>query len=179
MEYDNNTRPDLNDSDADSRSYITETLNGEVTAHYQDYNLTDGREVFKYGTNPSDNDTDGDMLPDWYEYAKAWNESNDNLFVLPSDRRCWIDPATGGACDTDTVSCRPLSLDNGILSRPDLTFTWFTMDPTDATDANFDPDQMGLGLLERMFIHSLHQLQEFYAVTATEYASPNAVVYWL
>ena len=177
MEYDNNTRPDLNDSDADSRSYITETLNGEVTAHYQDYNLTDGREVFKYGTNPSDNDTDGDMLPDWYEYAKAWNESNDNYSSYLQIEVVWIDPATGGACDTDTVSCRPLSLDNGILSRPDLTFTWFTMDPTDATDANFDPDQdgdwdcSGAGCSYTPYTN----FQEFYAVTATEYASPNAV----
>ena len=45
MEYDNQTRPDLNDSDGDSKSFITETLNGEVTAHYQDFNLSDGREV--------------------------------------------------------------------------------------------------------------------------------------
>ena len=61
-------------SDKDSEAYVTIVNNGQVTEHYKDFNLTDGREVFKYGTNPSDNDTDGDMIPDWYEYAKAWNE---------------------------------------------------------------------------------------------------------
>ena len=66
-------------------------MNGMVTAHYQDFNLTDGREVFKYGTNPMDNDTDGDMIPDWYEYAKAWNESNDNYSSFLQIRVDWID----------------------------------------------------------------------------------------
>ena len=82
MEWDNETRPDLNDSDKDSEAYVTIVNNGQVTEHYKDFNLTDGREVFKYGTNPSDNDTDGDMIPDWYEYTKAWNETNDNLFIV-------------------------------------------------------------------------------------------------
>ena len=94
MEYDNDTRPDSNDSDSDSESFITETMNGMVTAHYQDFNFTDGREVFKYGTNPMDNDTDGDMIPDWYEYAKAWNESNDNYSSFLQIRVDWIDPGT-------------------------------------------------------------------------------------
>ena len=31
-----------------------------------------------YGTNPLDNDTDGDMMPDFYEYYRGWNETNDN-----------------------------------------------------------------------------------------------------
>ena len=79
MEYDNQTRPDLNDSDEDSTTYITTVVNGVVVSHVRDYNYSDGREVFKYGSNPSDNDTDGDMLPDWYEYKMAWNESNDNF----------------------------------------------------------------------------------------------------
>ena len=105
MEYDNDTRPDSNDSDSDFESFITETMNGMVTAHYQDFNLTDGREVFKYGTNPMDNDTDGDMIPDWYEYAKAWNESNDNYSSFLQIRVDWIDPGTGGPCDTSTNSC--------------------------------------------------------------------------
>ncbi|GIS51288.1 MAG: hypothetical protein Ct9H90mP26_0750 [Methanobacteriota archaeon] len=34
--------------------------------------LSDGREMFKYGTNPLDNDTDGDMMPDFYEFHRGW-----------------------------------------------------------------------------------------------------------
>ena len=104
-------------------------MNGMVTSYYQDFNLTDGREVFKYGTNPMDNDTDGDMIPDWYEYAKAWNESNDNYSSLMKIQVNWIDLLTGGACDTSTNSCLPLSLNAGTLERPELSLTWFTMDP--------------------------------------------------
>ena len=177
MEYDNQTRPDSNDSDGDSESYITETSNGLVTAHYQDFNLTDGREVFKYGTNPMDNDTDGDMIPDWYEYAKAWNETNDNYSSLLKIRVNWIDPATGGPCDTSTNSCLPLSLNAGTLGRPDLSFTWFTMDPRDAVDANEDADQdgnwdcSGVGCVYQPYTN----FQEYFAITNEQLLSPNAV----
>ena len=117
------------------------------------------------------------MLPDWYEYAKAWNETNDNYSSNFQIEVVWIDPATGGDCDTNTVSCRPLSLDNGVLSRPDLRYTWFTLDPTDPNDANLDPDQdgdwdcSGAGCSYTPYTN----FQEFYAVTANEYSSPNAV----
>ena len=179
MEWDNQTRPDLNDSDGDSVSYTTTVVNGAVTAHNRDFNLSDGREVFKYGINPSDNDTDGDMIPDWYEYAKAWNESNDNFSSFLRIRVVWIDAATGGACDTDTNSCLPLSQQGagGALSRPDLTFTWFTLNPADPLDANFDPDQdgnwdcTGAGCAYEPYTN----FQEFYTITNSDYASPNAV----
>ena len=71
MEYLNGTRPDTNDSDNDAVTFNTLVSSGQVVSHDRDWNLSDGREVFKYGTNPMDNDTDGDMLPDWYEYEKA------------------------------------------------------------------------------------------------------------
>jgi len=179
MEWDNQTRPDLNDSDGDSISYTTTVVNGAVTAHDRDFNLSDGREVFKYGINPSDNDTDGDMIPDWYEYAKAWNESNDNFSSYLRIRVVWIDAATGGPCDTDTNSCLPLSQQGagGALSRPDLTFTWFTLNPADPLDANLDPDQdgnwdcTGAGCAYVPYTN----FQEFYAITNSDYASPNAV----
>ena len=90
MEWDNQTRPDLNDSDGDSVTYTTVVSNGQVVSHEQDFNLSDGREVFKYGINPSDNDSDGDMIPDWYEYAKAWNEENDNYSTFMQIRVVWI-----------------------------------------------------------------------------------------
>ena len=177
MEYDNDTRPDSNDSDSDSESFITETMNGMVTSYYQDFNLTDGREVFKYGTNPMDNDTDGDMIPDWYEYAKAWNESNDNYSSLMKIQVNWIDPGTGGACDTSTNSCLPLSLNAGTLERPELSLTWFTMDPRDAVDANDDADQdgnwdcSGVGCVYEPYTN----FQEYFAITNEQLSSPNAV----
>ena len=179
MEWDNETRPDLNDSDEDSVSFRTVAVNGVVVLHEQDFNLTDGREVFKYGINPSDNDSDGDMLPDWYEYAKAWNESNDNFSSFLKIKVIWIDAATGGECTTATNSCLPLSQQGagGILSRPELSSTWFTMNPADPLDANFDPDQdgnwdcTGAGCVYEPYTN----FQEFYAITTSDLSSPNAV----
>ena len=75
MEFDNGTYPHLNDTDDDSQSRIREGTEEFTLNYYQDFSLSDGREILKYGTNPLDNDTDWDMLPDWYEYALAWNES--------------------------------------------------------------------------------------------------------
>ncbi len=179
MEWDNSTRPDQNDSDEDSVTYTTVVVNGIVTSHSQDFNLSDGREVFKYGTNPSDNDSDGDMLPDWYEYNKGWNEDNDNYSTFMQIEVIWIDAATGGACDTSTMSCLPLSQQgaNGTLGRPDLAFTWFTLDPTDPVDANFDPDMdgnwdcSGAGCNYEPYTN----FQEFFAISDNDLTSPNAV----
>ena len=179
MEWDNMTRPDLNDSDGDSISYSTVVSNGAVVYHQQDFNLSDGREVFKYGINPSDNDSDGDMLPDWYEYSKAWNESNDNFSSFLQIRVVWIDAATGGACSTDTNSCLPLSQQgsSGILSRPNLASTWFTLNPADPVDANYDPDQdgnwdcTGAGCVYEPYTN----FQEFFSITDADLSSPNAV----
>ena len=39
MEWNNNTRPDLNDTDGDSVTYITQVANGLVISHQIDYNL--------------------------------------------------------------------------------------------------------------------------------------------
>ena len=179
MEWDNSTRPDLNDSDEDSVSYSTVVSNGVVVYHQQDFNLSDGREVFKYGINPSDNDTDGDMLPDWFEYSKGWNESNDNFSSFLQIQVVWIDAATGGTCSTDTNSCLPLSQQGsgGVLSRPDLSSTWFTLNPADPVDANYDPDQdgnwdcTGAGCVYEPYTN----FQEFYAITDSDLTSPNAV----
>ncbi len=179
MEYDNQTRPDLNDSDEDAVTFLTTVVNGAVTSHVRDYNLSDGREVFKYGSNPSDNDTDGDMLPDWYEYKLGWNESNDNFSSYLQIQVQYIDVANGGACTTSTSSCLPLSLDgtSGTLGRPDLDYAWFTLNPADPDDANADPDQdgnwdcTGAGCTYTPYTN----FQEFYAITDSDYSSPNAV----
>ena len=177
MEYLNGTRPDTNDSDSDSVTYNTEEIGGVVQSHLRDWNLSDGREVFKYGINPMDNDSDGDMLPDWYEYHLGWNESNDNYTSRMQIEVQWIDPATGGSCDSSTTSCRPLSLSGGTLGRPDLGWTWATMDPSDALDANDDPDQDGnwdcSGATCEYTPYT--NFMEFYAVADPNLDSPTAV----
>ena len=181
MEWNNNTRPDLNDTDGDSIIYNTQTsfsgLNRQVISHDIDFNLSDGREVFKYGINPNDNDTDGDMLPDWYEYKMAWNEDNSNFSSYLQIKVVWIDSLTGGDCDTNTVSCLPLSSNSGQLSRPELEFTWFTLDPADPVDANYDPDNdgnwdcSGAGCT----YVSYSNFQEFFMLSDVDLTSPNAV----
>jgi hypothetical protein len=177
MEWNNETRPDLNDSDGDSITFNTELSGSQVVSHDIDYNLSDGREVFKYGINPMDNDSDGDMLPDWYEYSLAWNESNDNFSSYLQIKVQWIDGETGGDCITTTTSCLPLSLDGGILSRPELELTWFTLDPADPVDANYDPDMdgnwdcSGAGCSYTPYTN----FQEFYMITDIDLTSPNAV----
>ena len=177
MEWNNNTRPDLNDTDGDSIIYNTQTSNGLVISHEIDYNLSDGREVFKYGINPNDNDTDGDMLPDWYEYKMAWNESNDNFSSYLQIKVIWIDSVTGNECDTNTISCLPLSINGDKLSRPQLEFTWFTLDPADPVDANYDPDNdgnydcSGAGCSYEAYTN----FQEFFTLTDVDLTSPNAV----
>ena len=177
MEWNNETRPDLNDSDGDSITFNTELSGSQVVSHDIDYNLSDGREVFKYGINPMDNDSDGDMLPDWYEYSLAWNESNDNFSSYLQIKVQWIDGETGGECITTTTSCLPLSLDGGILSRPELEFTWFTLDPADPVDANYDPDMdgnwdcSGAGCSYTPYSN----FQEFYMIADIDLTSPNAV----
>jgi hypothetical protein len=177
MEWSNETRPDLNDSDGDSITFNTELSGSQVISHDIDYNLSDGREVFKYGINPMDNDSDGDMLPDWYEYSMAWNESNDNFSSYLQIMVKWIDGATGGECVTTTTSCLPLSLNSGILSRPELEFTWFTLDPADPVDANYDPDMDGnwdcSGAGCSYIPYS--NFQEFYMISDIDLTSPNAV----
>ncbi|MBL6891131.1 MAG: hypothetical protein ISR22_03680 [Candidatus Poseidoniaceae archaeon] len=177
MEWNNQTRPDLNDSDGDSITFNTELSGSQVVSHDIDYNLSDGREVFKYGTNPMDNDSDGDMLPDWYEYSMAWNESNDNFSSYLQIMVQWIDGETGSECVTTTTSCLPLSLNGGVLSRPELEFTWFTLDPADPVDANYDPDMdgnwdcSGAGCSYTPYSN----FQEFFMISDIDLTSPNAV----
>ena len=78
MEFDNGTLPLEPDSDGDSIAMRPEFTDGVVTDYLRDFSLSDGLELFKYGTNPLDNDTDGDMMPDFYEHYRGWNETNDN-----------------------------------------------------------------------------------------------------
>jgi hypothetical protein len=71
----------------------------------------------------------------------------------------------------------PLSLNGDKLSRPDLEFAWFTLDPADPVDANYDPDNdgnydcSGAGCSYEAYTN----FQEFFTLTDVDLTSPNAV----
>ena len=134
MEWDNGTLPIHNDTDGDA-IIMKRTENAGVTIAYEnDWALLDGREVFKFGTNPGDNDTDGDMLPDHHEYARGWNETNDNYSSYMHIEVQWQDFGS---------TKKPLNLSNGGHERPEMRWTWAQMDPRDPSDAVLDPDNDG------------------------------------
>ena len=141
MEYDNGTRPDKNDTDGDAvnmvrvANAVDDTLTDD---YYRSYDLSDGREVFKYGTDPIDNDTDWDMLPDWYELHHGWNESNDNWSSYKQVQVVWEQYSILG-----NIAMRPLHANGSLLERPLLNYTWVTFDATDPSDALDDPDMDG------------------------------------
>ena len=177
MEYDNDTRSDSNDSDSDSESFITETMNGMVTAHYQDFNLTDGREVFKYGTNPMDNDTDGDMIPDWYDMPRLGTNPTTIIHRSCRFELIGLIPELAGLVIHRRIHVCRCHWTLEFLGRPDLSYTWFAMDPRDAIDANGDADQdgnwdcSGVGCVYEPYTN----FQEYFAITTEELSSPNAV----
>ena len=150
-------------SDGDSRVMVFKTVD-DVTIYESDRNLTDGREVFKYGTNPKDNDTDGDMLPDWYEYSKGWNESNNNWSSYRQISVIWQ--------EIGQDNWKPLTVlsdGNGGLTiqRASLDWTWVTMDPTDPSDSTDDPDNDGgwdCGGATCVYIR-YNNFQEFFGIT--------------
>ena len=169
MEYWNGTRPDSNDSDADSVAMRREGTGQVTTLYEQDWNLSDGREVFKYGSNPKDNDSDGDMLPDWYEYAKGWNEENDNYSTYMKIQVWWDE---SGTCPTALFYNS--STDN--IERARLNYTWFTLNPADPTDANLDPDRDGWWDCSGIPSYQPYtNFQEFFAIHDQSIASPSAV----
>jgi len=168
MEYLNNTKPNTVDTDDDSQYMIREGTETTTSAYYKDENLSDGREVLKYGSNPRDNDTDGDMLPDWYEYAKGWNETNDNWSSELQISVVWVDISG---------QLKPLKISSQGLVRPDFNWTWFKMSPNDPTDAGLDPDNDGdwdcSGLT--CVYTEYNNFQEFFAITDASYSSASAV----
>ena len=172
MEFDNGTYPHLNDTDDDSQSRIREGTEEFTLNYYRDYSLSDGREILKYGTNPLDNDTDWDMLPDWYEYAMAWNESLDNFSSQRYISVEWVDVGA-----EDSIQKKPLKIDGMNIMRPDLSLAWFTLDPRDPTDALLDPDNDGdwdcSGVVCEYDEYS--NFQEFYAITDDTYRSATLV----
>ena len=122
MEYRNGTGPLDPDSDSDSVMMTPVIANGEVVDYRQDMSLSDGREMFKYGTNPLDNDTDGDMMPDFYS-STGLNETNDNWSSYMKIQVQWI--------EVTPQNWKPIQFSDGQITRPQLDWTWFTHDATD------------------------------------------------
>jgi len=174
MEWRNGTNPIDTDTDGDSVVMIRRG-NGTVTTSYElDTNLSDGREAFKYGTNANDNDTDGDMLPDWYEYAKGWNETNGNWSSYRQIRVQWE--------EIGTDNWKPLSIapnpDGGLLiTRPALEWTWATLDATDPFDSVQDPDNDGGWDCSgaTCIYQPYNNFQEFFGITNASLASAGLV----
>ena len=135
VEYGNGTQPIDSDSDDDSMVMKPILQNGIVIDYVQDTNLSDGREVFKYGTNPLDNDTDGDMMPDFYEYYRGWNEVNDNWSSYLKISVVWE--------QITATNWKPVNISGNSIAIPELAWTWFTHDATDSSDSGQDADNDG------------------------------------
>ena len=173
MEYRNGTRPDLTDSDGDSSimKRVGNALDDQLTISYEkDLNLSDGREVFKYGMNPKDNDSDHDFLPDWYEYYYGWNDEESSWSTVLQVEVTW---------ETTGSTKKPLRWDSGAgeLQRPTLTNITVTFNPADASDANEDWDKDGDWDCSATCIYTPYtNFQEFFMITDAALNSPNAVL---
>ncbi len=160
MEYLRKTDPRDNDSDDDSQLYnFTFDGSGDISGLEIDLNLTDGREVLRYGMNPLSDDTDGDFLPDWYEFSKGWNETNKNWSSLRSVAINW---------DTsDPIAIEEFSDFNGdLIGAPILQEVWTTFNPTDPSDATEDWDQDGKYKIEGGVptYYPYNNFQEFFMI---------------
>ena len=169
MEHDNGTNPLDFDSDDDSVLMKPIIVNGIITNYVIDNSLSDGREIFKFGTNPLDNDTDGDMMPDFYEYHRGWNETNDNWSSLLKISVQWY--------QVSATNFKPVDVSKGYISRPNLNWSWFTHDATDATDAGDDADNDGdwdcsSGTCTYV---PYTNFQEYYATVNATLSSPSLV----
>ena len=169
MEYDNGTGPLDPDSDSDSILMTPVFMDGVVVDYRQDMSLSDGREMFKYGTNPLDNDTDGDMMPDFYEYYRGWNETNDNWSSFMKIKVQWT--------EVTPQNWKPIKFSDGEITRPDLDWNWFTHDPTDPSDATQDADNDGEWDCTGSSCEYVpyNNFQEYYAVVNATLSSPSIV----
>ena len=161
--------PSDTDSDSDSVMMTPVIANGVVVDYRQDMSLSDGREMFKYGTNPLDNDTDGDMMPDFYEFHRGWNETNDNWSSYMKIQVQWI--------EVTPQNWKPIQFSDGQITRPQLDWTWFTHDATDPSDATQDADNDGEwecsgGVCDYV---PYNNFQEYYAVVNATLSSPSIV----
>ena len=169
MEFNNGTHPLKLDSDEDSNVMEPVFIGGLVVDYVQNLNLSDGREVFKYGTNPLDNDTDGDMMPDFYEYFRGWNETNDNWSSYLKISVDWyqITPSV----------LKPVTVNGGVIGRPNLEWTWFTHDATDPSDAGQDADNDGGWDCTggNCVYIPYNNFQEYYGISNATLSSPQLV----
>ena len=173
MEYLNGTRPDLNDSDGDCVGmHAILDQSGAVVDHRRNYSLMDGLEVLKFGTNPVNDDTDGDFLPDWYEHRKGWNETNQNWTSLRLVEMQWEQE------DFTGVNL-PLHWDDdaGIETRPLLAEKTVEFNATNPNDATKDYDKDGKwkdtdedGVADYIPYNNFH---EFFAITSFEGTNNN------
>ncbi len=169
MEYDNGTMPLDPDSDGDSVAMKPVFTDGVVSDYVMDLSLSDGLELFKYGTNPLDNDTDGDMMPDFYEHQRGWNETNDNWSSFMRIKVQWFEVTPG--------NWKPIDIKDGVITRPDLDWVWFTHDPTDPSDASHDSDNDGEWDCSGSVCEYVpyNNFQEFFAVVNATLSSPSIV----
>ena len=169
MEFHNGTGPLDPDSDSDSIIMTPVFHDGVIVDYIQDMSLSDGREIFKFGTNPLDNDTDGDMMPDFYEYFRGWNETNDNWSSFLKIEVQWQ--------QVTPQIWKPIDLSDGQITRPSLEWTWFTHDPTDPNDATEDPDNDGEWDCSGSSCQYIpyNNFQEYFAVVNVTLSSPSIV----
>ena len=164
MEYLNGTRPDLNDSDGDCvgmHAILNEA--GDVSNHQRDYSLRDGLEVLKFGTNPMNDDTDGDFLPDWYEHRKGWNETNENWSSLRTVEMVWEQEESTGVN-------LPLHWNGAYETRPLLvekTVEFNATNPNDATN-DYDKDGMWKEVNGEVVYLKYNNFHEFFGITSFE-----------
>ncbi len=169
MEFLNQTNPLNPDSDSDSVVKTPVFIDGEIISYQSEISLSDGLEIFKFGTNPLDNDTDGDMLPDFYEHYHGWNETNGNWSSYLQIQVQWEEVTPN--------NWKPIQISNGTITRPKLEWTWFSLDPTNPNDAIEDPDNDGewdCSISPCTYV-PYNNFQEFYAVVNVTLSSPSIV----
>ena len=74
-------------------------------------------------------------MPDFYEYYRGWNETNDNWSSYLKIQVQWEQISAN--------NLKPVQISNNVISRPVLNWVWFTHDATDADDAGQDADNDG------------------------------------
>jgi len=129
----------MTDSDSDGLSNIFEFLNGTDpwNADCDEDGILDGAEINQYQTDPLNNDTDGDLMPDLWEITFGLNPTVANSFD---------DPDFDGLENLHefTNSTDPLDSDSDDDGMMDGWEVDFLLDPLNGTDGFQDPDFDGL-----------------------------------
>jgi len=109
------------------------------------------------------------MMPDFYEFHRGWNETNDNWSSFLKIQVQWI--------EVTPQNWKPIQFSDGQITRPELGWTWFTHDPTDPSDATQDADNDGewecVGSICEYIQYN--NFQEYYAVVNATLSSPSIV----